>query len=556
MIFVIVALVYGVNVRNEFVRLDDPDYVTKNASLASGLTKDSVAWSFRLTKYAHNWHPLTWISHGLDVSIADWLELDWRVPEDSSGAVVRTSGPLACLVHGENVLFHAANAVLLYFLLLSISGRAGGNAGPADVLVPTLLALIWALHPLRVEVVAWAAERKELLSVFFMLLSLLAYVNSRYWLSVPCVALALLAKPVAVSLPAVFFAFDFLLVRTSLRRALSRALPFVLLAAAASALTFLSQSAALEQGREWSWLTRIVCAVEAPAVYLAQTFWPVGLSPDYRVPGFQSWTWMVAGALLHLCVLAVPIWNLLRANRWSRLVLFGVAWVYVGLLPMIGVVKVGYEPHSDRYTYWIGCGCAGVLAIAFAWLRPLEVCHRRRVLGGATVLLAALAILTFAQSRHWRDSRSLFARIVGLTHSEYFSSMLGDILVAEGEQGKAAAEAMLRDTLDVRRSPNARAALALHLAAYGRGTMTTGLSGDDETHFPEARILAERALEEPCRADWAVAALAIADYRDKRYVRAYRNLKEAIGFGFEPQSLGIDVAEWKRLSESGTETER
>ena len=547
MIFVIVALVYGMNARNEFVRYDDSDYITRNAKIASGLTGSSVAWSFRLTKYAHNWHPLTWISHGLDVSVANWLKTDWRAAENSSGIVARPSGPLAVLVHCENVLIHAANAVLLYFLLLSILRRVDAPG----VLMPAVLVLFWAIHPLRVEVVAWASERKELLSAFFMLLSLLAYVHSRYWLSVPCAALALLAKPVAVSLPAVFFAFDWLFARKGPWRSLARAVPFVLLAAAASALTFLSQSEALDRGQEWSCLTRLICVVEAPAVYLAQTFWPTGLAPDYQLPGVESWPWMVAGGLLHLGALAVPLWHCLcPGSRWSRLTLWGVAWVYVGLLPMIGIVKVGYEPHSDRYTYWIGCGCVAALAIAVAWTRPLWAPHRKRLLLGSAVLLAVLTILTTAQSRHWRDSRALFARIVEMTHNEWFAKLLADILVSEGEQGKIAAEGMLRDTLDVRRSPNARAALALHLAAYGRGVVTAGLSGEGETRFPEARFLAERALEEKCRACWAVAALAIADYRDKRHVRAYRNLNEAIGLGFEPKSMGIDVAEWKRLADA------
>lgn len=579
-IFAIVTAVFAVNCRNEFIRYDDYDYIVINKHLESGLTPRSVKWAFRAAGYASNWHPLTWMSHAADISLAKALGINWHAPENKHGVVIDRWSAFPVLVHAENVLWHAANAVLLWWLMMVMGRRFHRNRPTGDAVVAAGCALLWALHPLRVEVVAWAAERKELVSVFFMLLTILAYARgvvgrrSRtaefsnsivplplfsttsfcYVFSLFTFTFSLLAKPVAVSLPAVLIAYELVFEGSSFRRAFRRTWPFMAASAAVCHLTMASQTIGLAGGRDWTWMTRLVCAVEAPAVYLWQTVWPFGLSPDYPIPTLaESWPFFAGGALLLLAMAAVCVWWLWRPNRWNALGCFVIAWAYVGFLPMSGLVKVGYEPHNDRYTYWIGCGVAfGVFAVA-RMLRPLW--ERERVILGRCLaaVLVVCAALSVRQSLLWKSTSSIFGHIINLTKSDFFAQGLSEDLIANGGRAKLKeAEEMLRDVLSARHSDYARAILAYFLAAYCDASVPAGvLDVKDVGAFTEARLLAAYALE-GTSADahlYAYAALAFADHREKKFRSAYENMKKAMDLGFKSQIIPVDLEEWKKEGE-------
>ena len=535
-IFVIVAAVFAVNCRNAFVRFDDYDYVTKNEAISEGLTWRAVRWSFTPTGYADNYHPLTWLSLAADISLADALGLDWRQRENKVGVYARDDSALARLVHAENVVWHAANAVLLWVVMMGLGRRLGGELDSATTrgcvgygAVAAVFALFWALHPLRVEVVAWAAERKELICVFFMLLTMIAYMRgggSNYTFSFFTFTFSLLAKPVAVGLPAVLFAYDWAVRREGFAKSALRALPFALLAAGASALTLMSQTTALAVGRELPFRVRLAGGIKAPIVYLMQTVWPSALTINYPVPERIEWSIFLPGVALLVAMVVAGI-------RWRRS-LFWIAWCYVCLVPMLGFVKVGPEPHSDRYTYWVGCGVAcGLFAFALPLVRRYAADWRAAGAVAAAVL-ALLGALTVRQSLLWRDTRSLFTYVVRTSAAEPVAQMLGEELVirAEGDAERRAAveraEDLLRGVLDRRRTPIARSALALHLARFGL----------TQQALAEAQVLADMALEDGREgADYAHEALAWRERRLGNYRAAYDWHKKALKAGFV-DSLG------------------
>lgn len=538
-LFTLSVLVFSGNGRNEFCRLDDPHYLLSNVHIREGLTPGSVGWSLASVGFESNWHPLTWVSHALDISVGHSLKLG--VPSDPS-APIPFSGPFSSFCHSENVVLHGLNVVLLYLVILSLA-----DATHMSVIAAGVFALFWGLHPLRVEVVAWAAERKELLSVLFMLLSMLAYAKPtpcRTFVSLVCFVLALLAKPVAVGLPVVLAAYDLFLAHRTLRGTLVRVLPFAMASAAASVLTLMAQTDALKMGGRFPFLQRLTCAVEAPAVYLAQTVWPKGLSISYAMPEKMGGPFFIAGIVLAI-LLAVLVWAGLVAVRrdgsderswWLRLGLFAVAWTYVCLVPMLGFVKVGYQPHSDRYTYWVGCGVAAVGALAYRrlasvdwrniadeqWARcwPRIRCGVRVFVGAA---LVALVAATVVRSRVWRTSRDLFTDAVRKTHLENDAALLVDSLLEDGREGREEAIEMARGVLAERHSPFARSLLSYVLAIGGRS----------ERDMFEARRLAEYALEDP---DYgrhlAFAALAFADWQEKNYEGALAWMEQAVSAGY------------------------
>ena len=563
-LFAIVVAVYSASIANDFVRYDDFDYIVKNEALENGLTRQAAKWSFLNVGYAGNYHPLAWISHALDISLARGLGIDYR--EDAEhrdiGLVTKQDGAFPHLVHAVAVLLHGANAVLLWWLMMAFAVRKGDReiASPSVALLAAGCALFWALHPLRVEVVAWASERKELLSVMFMLLTLIAYERGEEGKSTvrlfspPRIffLLALLAKPVAVSLPAVIFAWEWALRRRSFAEALRRVVPMAAMAAAFCVVTMIAQEDGLSGARELTVLQKVLSSVEAPVIYLMQTFWPVELSIDYALPDWSTWPLFAAGVVLLLAMAAAGGWFVwFRAYRrqeprWLAWCVFAIAWGYVGLLPMLGVVKVGYEPHNDRYTYWIGCGAVFCLFVLLRrYVRFVEP-HFRNVCIGTGAVLVVLSVLTFFQCRVWEDSESLFSRIVYKTWNEQFARILAEGIYFKDHSREAEAEEMLREVLARKHSPEARAALALQLATFGDGSYTVTAEGE-KLAFVEARLLAAYALEEEGKGhDWAYAALAFADYREGKYKEAADLMQKALDCGFKSGFLKVDVAEWRK----------
>jgi tetratricopeptide (TPR) repeat protein len=377
-----------------FVSLDDNFYVTDNGRVQSGLSWNNVGWAFTAME-AYNWHPVTWLSHMVDVQIFG----------------VR-AGPH----HWVNVLFHLINAILLFLVLRSATGAEGPSA---------LVALLFAVHPAHVESVAWISERKDVLSTFFWLLATGAYVGYakrpsvlRYLAVLPPFALGLMAKPMLVTLPFTLLLLDYWPL-SRFRKAGKSAgglapwklfiekVPLLALSAASSLLTIQAQSAgqSISSLESLSLAVRIETAVISYVRYIGLTLLPTDLSVHYPHP-WQSWpTWQFATAGALLAAISVGV---LLARR-SRPYL-AVGWVFylVTLLPVIGIVQVGSQAIADRYTYVPLTG----IFIAAVWTAA-DFCERRTIPKPLAFAVAAgivipLALVARMQAGYWKDSLTLF----------------------------------------------------------------------------------------------------------------------------------------------------
>jgi len=378
--------------RCDFVSLDDPTYVTDNPLVAQGLTWQGVAGAFT-TGHAANYHPLTWLSHMVDVELYG----------------LRPAGH-----HLTNLLLHLASTLLL-FAFLARTTQAPWASG--------VVAALFALHPTHVESVAWIAERKDCLSTLFAMATIWAY---RGYCLHPSARRAagvglwftggLLAKPMVVSLPLLLWLLDYWPLRRPLGwRRVGEKLPLFALAAASCVVTFLAQqSGGAVQDLRIPLAPRLANAVVAYVRYLGELLWPVKLSVLYPHPYITGTPWsratVVGCALLLLALTALAI-----ALRRRRHLLVGWGWYLVSMVPVIGVVQVGVQAMADRYTYLPFIG----LFLAIVW-EGRALCARLgrgRWLGGAATVavLGLLTLLTARQVGAWRDSTTLYERSLAAT---------------------------------------------------------------------------------------------------------------------------------------------
>ena len=501
--------------RNEFVNYDDPDYVSENPYVLRGLTWQNAAWAFE-TAHVANWHPLTWLSHMLDVQLF---------------------GMRAVGHHRTSLLLHMANTLLLFLALQAMTGARWRSA---------LVAALFALHPLHVESVAWVSERKDVLSAFFFMLTLWAYgryVEGRrkkeecrkqmaedrrqktedrgqqhatpntprsavpssafevppsppaalshlpsslfYLLSLSFFACGLMSKAMLVTLPFVLLLLDYWplqrfqpalgQLKSSARKfhpssfilhpLLLEKLPFLVLAAASSAVTFAAQqnAGAVRSLEAFSPGFRIANALVAYVRYLGKMIWPASLAAYYPTPNEWPLAWVFGAALLLAALTALCVWQLKRAPYLA----VGWFWYLGTLVPVIGIVQVGMQSMADRYTYLplIGLFIAGVWAaaeIAARWLAAT-----RWLALGAAAGLAACAALTWTQSGCWRTTASLFAHAVAVTRdNEVAQNDLGACLFKAGNV--AAAEPLFAEAVRIR--PKYQDALGnLALCRYAQG---------------------------------------------------------------------------------------
>jgi tetratricopeptide (TPR) repeat protein len=385
--------IYGQTLDFGFVDWDDGFHVFENENVKSGLTSQGIVWAFT-TADVPSWHPLTWISHMLDCDLYG-LEAGGH--------------------HATNVLLHTLNGLLLFGLFSRLTGARWRSA---------LVAGLFALHPLQVEAVAWISDRKELLSAFLALLSIGAYAAYArrgavwaYATALALLALALMAKPMQVTLPFVFLLLDYWPLRRRLSaRLLVEKLPFLLCVAAVAWVTLALQASAgaLKTTDLVPVPGRIANAVWSYARYLGMALWPRNLTMYYPHPyipatgGTPLEAWQIAGAAVVLA--GVSAW-VVRVRRW-RWATLGWLWYLGTLFPVIGIVQVGRQALADRYMYWPSIG----LFVIAAWGGAELVQRLRRHTGrieavaavGIAALLVALAGTARSQAAHWRDSMSLF----------------------------------------------------------------------------------------------------------------------------------------------------
>jgi len=418
----------------EFLNYDDPDYVVQNPVVQRGLTGEGLAWAF--TYQAANWHPLTWLSHMLDV------ELFGTGP-----------GPM----HAVNLGLHALNAVLCFLALAALTRRTG----PAF-----LVALLFAVHPLRVQVVAWVSERKELLAGTFFFATLLAYARyarTRRPLDLGLVTLLLalgcMAKPVLVTLPFVLLLLDLWpLARAagplpaSGARLWLEKLPLFAVVAASSVLTLQAQKAGGAVG-ELAGLTlveRLWTAGAGILAYVRASFWPGGLAAFYPHPLLVGKSVVVPGAL-GLALAAALSLGAFALRRRAPALFTGWFWFLGMLVPMLGLVQVGDQAWADRYTYLPGVGLALAAVYGASQLAARRPALASGLAGAAGVAAVLFALVTLRNLPHWHDSKALFERALAVTEGNWIASNnLGLVYLERRETPRA--RSLFEDA--IRQRPN------------------------------------------------------------------------------------------------------
>jgi tetratricopeptide (TPR) repeat protein len=415
---------------NDFVGLDDAVYVTNNPHVKGGITRESIVWAFT-TPHSGNWHSLTWLSHMLDCQFF---------------------GLNALGHHLTSLFFHIANALLLFLVLKMMTGAVWPSA---------FVAAVFALHPLHVESVAWVSERKDVLSSFFWMLAMIAYVRyaerpsiRRYLLVVLAFCLGLLSKSMLVTLPFVLLLLDYWPLdrfqlgqpkkdkafseskpakggyqSASVSHLIGEKIPLLVLVAVASVITFVvQQSAKAVALSEMAPLNvRMSNALLSYIDYIGKMIYPSHLAIFYPHPGENVLMWQVVISALLLLAISICVIRLARKHKY---LLVGWLWYLGTLVPVIGLVQVGAQAMADRYTYLPSIG----IFIMVAW-GAAELAARWRFLrmwlGISMVLvLAILLICTRMQVRHWQNSFTVCRHALEVTENNFkMHTFYGNVLL-------------------------------------------------------------------------------------------------------------------------------
>src|SRR6266446_3003280 len=451
--------VFGQTLRHDFINYDDNTYIYENPNIVSGLPRPAILWAFTHA-HAGNWHPLTSLSHMLDCQVY---------------------GLNAGGHHFTNVLLHTLAVVLLFLFLQQITSAPWRSA---------FVAAVFAIHPLRVESVAWIAERKDVLSGVFFMFTLLAYARYvsgersllRYLLVAFFFALGLMAKPMLVTLPWVLLLLDYWPLcrfgshslgndanyfarRSTFSRLVAEKIPLFLLSLLSSLLTWWAQRAYMRSTTEIPLVLRAQNAIVSYVRYLRQLLWPADLAPFYPHPqATLPLPLVIAAAALLVAISAV----VLCFGRKRPYLITGWGWYLIMLLPVIGLVQVGAQALADRYTYLSQIGI--VLAItwiaadATAGIRQLQ----RFVAFTAVAVTVTLAWCACHQTRYWRNSESLWLQTLAVTeNNDLAHNNLGEVWSRNGRVDDAIHEyqAALKITPE---SPVARNNLGLALLKQGK----------------------------------------------------------------------------------------
>ena len=535
-----ILAVYWQVTDHEFIDYDDNVYITDNPHVQSGLTVKSVGWAFTTTQ-AGNWHPLTWLSHMMD------YQLFGLNPRGH---------------HLTSVFLHITNSILLFLALKWATSAIWPSA---------LVASLFAIHPLHVESVAWVAERKDVLSTFFWLLTILAYIKygkrpkrMTYLLVLLLFALGLAAKPMLVTLPFVLLLLDYWpLDRFQLgrdfgspenkntrslepstkklppSRLIGEKLPMFMLSGIFSVIALWAQEkAGAMSGMDivpFKW--RIANALVSYVSYIGKMIWPRDLAVFYPHPQNSLPIWQVVSAGLLLLILSTLVVRLAARYKYG---LVGWLWYLGTLVPVIGLVQVGEQARADRYTYVPLIGLYIIIAWGLADLG--EKSRRRRTLltVSVTSLLMVLALCSWQQTRLWRNSISLFEHTLKVTTNNYVAHYtLGNALALQGNLAEAIAQ--YRKALRIR--PNYAEAhnnLGNALALQGN------LAGAVRHYQKSLRIIPIQGKTQ--------RNLGVALDRQGKHEEAMRHYKEALRIN--PQdaqshnNIGVTLTEQGKLEEA------
>jgi tetratricopeptide (TPR) repeat protein len=536
--------------KHKFVKYDDDKYVTENPHVTGGLTLQSVVWAFTRPHF-YMWHPVTSLSHLLDYELFGL---------NSSGH------------HLTSLLFHIANVLLLFFVLKKLTGAVWPSA---------FVAAIFGVHPLQVESVAWVAERKNVLSAFFWLLTIAAYIRytvrpsiGRYLLVVLTFSLGLMAKPVVVTLPCVLLLLDYWPLQRlqwrrqsqgesslpptlakpccrqlSFWRLLAEKIPLFILTAVVSAITYIAQhrGGVVLELESISISHRAANAVISYATYIEKMIWPSSLAVFYPHPGGNfSMTRLIASIMLLAAISACCIY-FFRSRKYlitGWLLFLGV------LVPVIGLVQAGAQARADRYMYVPMVG----LLIMVAWgVGDLAIKWRyRQVMSmlSAVVLISAAIVATLLQLKHWQDSAALFGHTLNVTRDNFvIQNNYANLLNASGKADQAIEHYLICLQLKSD-SPEVHNNLGSALLAKGRieeaivhYQKAIELAGNQRSGRDSSGVLAEAHYN-----------LANALRIQRRFQEALEHYEEALKL--KPDDIdtlhgfGLTLAELKRFDEA------
>jgi len=434
----VTVAVYWPLLHNGFIDFDDDVYVTSNMIVRQGLTLKGFFWAFS-TFHAANWHPLTWLSHMLDVELFGLNPLGH---------------------HAVSLLLHTLNSLLLCALLYRLSGFIGRSV---------VVALLFALHPLHVESVAWVAERKDVLSTLFLLLTIWAYAGyvskrsgQRYLLVAVIFALGLMAKQMLVTLPVVLLLLDYwplkrhssdqadkAVKQAGIKLLLLEKIPLLVLSAAASLVILRAHASAnaLFHADEGSILLHSGNAFLSYLKYIRCMFWPVDLALFYPFEASAVTALKVAGAAVLLLLITIVV-ALQRGRR--PYLFFGWFWYLITILPVIGFVRVGGQALADRYTYIPLIGLFVIIVwggaeAAAKWSSAVPV-----ITGVTISVIAILSVLTVKQIRLWQNSYALYSHALAVVERNWLAHNNMGILLSQHNRN---AEAIIHLQESVRLNP-------------------------------------------------------------------------------------------------------
>jgi tetratricopeptide (TPR) repeat protein len=437
--------VYNPVNRNAFVNFDDDHYITGNPHVLAGLNWSTVKWAFT-NYYEANWHPLTWLSHALDAQLFGLNPVGH---------------------HYTNVVLHGLNAVLLFLLLQSATGFTWRSL---------MVAALFALHPVNVESVAWASERKNVLSMMFLLLALQAYgwyarrpAVGRYALLAGLFACGLMSKPQVITLPFLLLLWDYwplgrlagaddtLAASASLRAGrepartpalLLEKLPLFLMALASAVVTMQAQKAggAIHSPVLYPFSLRLENAMVSYSRYIGKAFWPASLSPLYPHPLDLLRFWQVIASSIFLLVMTA----LVIRNRRRGYLVTGWFWFLGALVPMIGLVQVGEQAMADRYAYLPFVGLFLMVSWGLAEWAETKKISSAWLAVPALAILVGFGVLTYRQIGYWRNSETLWSYALRVTSVRSYKAHFNLAVTYDAEGRYDEAVEQFRDAIDPR----------------------------------------------------------------------------------------------------------
>ena len=507
---VIVAIAFGRSLGHEFVNYDDSEYVYENPHITNGLSLASIWWAFTHV-HAANWHPLTTISHMLDCQIY---------------------GLHAWGHHLTNLLLHAAATILLFVALEKLTFATWPSA---------FAAALFAVHPLRVESVAWISERKDVASGVFFMLTLIAYARyacdpqhsiGRYLIVVLWFALGLLAKPTLVTLPFVLLLLDYWPMqrwqKSTARSLVVEKLPLFVLSAASCIATLLAQKKVIAGNLRMNSIERASNAFVSYIAYLGEMFYPAHLVVSHPyAEKYRNLPVAIASLGLLLGISILCVW----LRKRSPFLLTGWFWYLGMLVPMIGLVQVSAQARADRYTYLPQIGIYLIIAWGAAALVNAFRIKRAVVAAPAAIVVILLVCCSYAQARYWRDTETLWRHALDSSTYDYIAhDSLGYTLLQKGQLDEAIAEyeKALEIKPDYADSHNNLANALLQKGLVDEATVHYRRALEIEPEFAEPRNNLANVLFKQGRVDEAIEEYKKAAAKRSDFAEVQYNLGSAL----------------------------